>query len=327
MRRSLLLLLTAAAGGSLCVLYACVGDTAVTTPPLPDGGGSDTSVTDTSSPVDTGSDGFVPACDTTKAWGTPVLLAGVNSTDAEVGVTLTADELTIVFASNRTPGSGSDFNFWIAQRSSKTKDFNAPTILESVTTNGINTTADERGVSMSGDGTKLVFRSSRTNNYDLYASTRPSIQAPFSAPVPLNDLNTNGIENTPSLNLSATRLTYGTQFADGGAQFFEATPNGNGWTKQPVVGDFLQGDDALMLTNDGLHGFFGSHRAPNAGSSDIWATNRSALDQPFVTGNVLTNLNSAAFDSAGWISPDGCHIYLSSARGGNFHIFVAERVP
>jgi len=317
MRAAALLVLLGGVSSALA-LDACVGDSPTGVVPVADGGAKDTSVTD----------GPVPACDNTKNWATPVMLGGVNSNAVEADPTLTSDELTIIFSSTRLVNGSNDFNFWIAQRASKTAPFNAPNILEPITANGINTTADDHSGTLTGDGLKFIFRSNRGGNSDLYQVTRATQQAAFAAPVSLTDLNTPADELGPSVTSNGARLVFQTTPVDGGSTaFFEATPNGNTWAKKPLAGDFLGNDSDLVLANDGLHAYVASGRPTSAGFDDIWSVMRPALDQPFVVGNNLVAINSAAVDRPSWISPDGCHLYFWSGRGGNAHIYYVERLP
>jgi hypothetical protein len=282
--------------------------------------------------TDAGGGNAAPAaCDLTKDWGTPVLLAGVNGSDADEGPTLTADELTIIFATNRPPGAGADFDFWVAARSFRSLPFGAPTLLVPVTSAGINTGADERGVTITGDGLKLIFRSSQSGgsgSYDLFQATRSTKQNPFSTPVPISGLNTPGIEGDPFLSSDGSRLAFNSE-VDAGTGFFEAFPDGpswTSWTKKPLSGDLsVATDHTLFLTEDGLRAYFASNRTPSQGGDDIWTSIRPALDQPFGTPTNVAALNSASLDRPSWISADGCRFYLWSGRGGAFHIYVAER--
>jgi len=89
-------------------------------------------------------------------------------------------------------------------------------------------------------------------------------------------------------------------------------------------------EGSAMLSADGLVILFGSTRAPSLGS-DIWMATRTDASKPFSPPANVSALNSAYNEGPGWLSPDGCRIYLTSDRptvdGGppGAHLYVAER--
>lgn len=261
-------------------------------------------------------------------WGTPTLVGGVNGNSSEEDPSLTDDELIIFFASDRTPSAGLSFDIWTASRSDRTLPFNAPSIVDVETANGINTSQDERGASVTGNGLQLFFHSSRTG-YDLWQTSRASLQATFAAPTAIGSLNTAGIDTTPFALSDGSELFYNSDFApDAGVGMFEAVPSGGAWTSQRLSGAaFVAGDNSAMATRDGLRIFFASPRTPTSGGEDIWTAVRTAKNQPFGVATNVTTLNSASLDRPSWISHDGCRFYFWSGRGGAFHIYVAERTP
>src|SRR5207249_823543 len=74
-------------------------------------------------------------------------------------------------------------------------------------------------------------------------------------------------------------------------------------------------DSAPVTSVDGLTLFFASDRAVGpGGGADVWVATRAALGAPFDTPRLAPELSSPAVDIPGWISPDGCRMYLSSDR-------------
>lgn len=100
---------------------------------------------------------------TSAAFGSPTTL--VNSTQGDADPTLSPDERVLVWGSRRTGGLGSDL--WYALRASATSTLGTPTLLPSP----INSAADEGDPSLSADGCRLYFSSTRgggLGDYDLY---------------------------------------------------------------------------------------------------------------------------------------------------------------
>jgi hypothetical protein len=91
-------------------------------------------------------------------------------------------------------------------------------------------------------------------------------------------------------------------------------------------------EQGVVLTHDGLWAYVASDRTDlaNAGSYDIFITHRSsATTDDFVQPTTVTELNSAQYDRANWISWDNCRLYFESERNGvgNDDLFVATRTP
>ena len=80
-----------------------------------------------------------------------------------------------------------------------------------------------------------------------------------------------------------------------------------------------------VISRDGLTLYFASTRAGGLGGADIYVTTRLSTSLAFGTPVALPGLSSAAGEGPSWISPDGCHLYLSSARAGTPDIYLAVR--
>ena len=82
-------------------------------------------------------------------------LSELDTVSSDEGASLTADELTVFFCSNRSNGAGK-FDIWMSTRATKTGTFSAP-----VDAPVVNTAADELNVAVSADGRELFFSSDR----------------------------------------------------------------------------------------------------------------------------------------------------------------------
>jgi len=101
-----------------------------------------------------------------EAFGTPVPLLGVNTSAYEGRAALTADRLSVVFASMR-PGGQGDIDLWSATRASADAPF------ESVTNLGqLNSEGADVDPYLSDDGRELFFASDRRGRYELWQATR-----------------------------------------------------------------------------------------------------------------------------------------------------------
>jgi Tol biopolymer transport system component len=98
-------------------------------------------------------------------FGVAIELPGVNSDARDEGFWLSADGLTVFFASNRQPESGMDI--WVAARADVGDAFGEPENLSVLNTAGI-----EIDPALTLDGFELFFASDRGGSMQLYRSAR-----------------------------------------------------------------------------------------------------------------------------------------------------------
>ncbi len=148
---------------------------------------------------------FATRPDTSTPFSDAVWLEGVNTADREHLPTLTEDELTIVFSSNRAGGMGLS-DLWTAQRASRTDAFSAP-----VNLSGIDTADDETGPALSPEGLTLFFVSDRAGGLgraDIWMATRPDPSSPFGAPVNVAEVNSDASEIDPAISADGRELFF-----------------------------------------------------------------------------------------------------------------------
>jgi Tol biopolymer transport system component len=103
------------------------------------------------------------------AFGTPTLMANVNSSGGDREPTVTADGLTLIFASNRGGGAGAE-DLWMATRPDTASPFSA-----AVNISELNTNYFEQDPAISPDGMSLYFAGTSpggTGSFDLFYAER-----------------------------------------------------------------------------------------------------------------------------------------------------------
>ncbi|MHC4517188.1 MAG: LamG-like jellyroll fold domain-containing protein [Planctomycetota bacterium] len=210
-------------------------------------------------------------------WGEPVNLGPpVNTSDREGGPRLSADDLSLLFHSNRPGGSGGT-DLHIATRPSKNDAWGVPANLGPT----VNSSANDAGASISADGVELYFHSSRSGGLggaDLYVATRLTIHDDWGEPMNLGSpVNTSDYDYSP--NISSDRLTL---------FFYSTRPGGYGstdiWMARRITIDAVWGepvnlgpiinsssrDNAPAFSADGSMLYFYSDRAGGFGDFDLW---------------------------------------------------------
>ncbi len=111
-------------------------------------------------------------------WLAGTNLLELNSLGPVSTLSLTEDELTIVFTGNfQIPGGLGDFDLWIATRPSRVDPFGSIRNLAE-----LNSTAADDSPCLSADGLELYFHSTRNGSHQFFRATRDSVDASFSSP-------------------------------------------------------------------------------------------------------------------------------------------------
>ncbi len=103
-------------------------------------------------------------------FGALVLLPGVNTNEEQGRAAMADDALTLYFTSE-SPGATVDLDIWVTTRPDAGSDFGSAVNLSDMEA-GFNTTADERDVTITQDGTELFFASGRRTQSEIYRSLR-----------------------------------------------------------------------------------------------------------------------------------------------------------
>src|SRR5688572_16241691 len=125
---------------------------------------------------------FATRPDRASPFSTPVLIPNVNGASHDGTPLVSADGLTLYFAAIR---EGAARDIYIATRSSTAAAFGTPSKLLNVN----DATGHETATYINASGTTLYMSSNKTGDWEMHRATRASAGDPFSAPVPLGELN------------------------------------------------------------------------------------------------------------------------------------------
>lgn len=143
-------------------------------------------------------------------------LSSVNTSELDYLPWLTADALTLYFASG--PAGNADIHR--STRASPSDAFGPP---EAVTE--LNTPSDEGGVTLSSDGLEIILASNRPGGAgarDLYRATRASPNEPFSVLEPLEGLNTPENEIDPAFSPDGAELYFASNRGGGESALYRS---------------------------------------------------------------------------------------------------------
>lgn len=271
-------------------------------------------------------------------WSAPVNLGPVvNSPANDNNPAVTADELTMYFASNR-PGGLGDVDIWVTRRASRSSPWEPPVNLGPP----VNTPFIDGAPGLSHDGHVLFVHSNRPGTLggnDIWLARRSGSKDGLSweTPVPLGpDVNTaddeQGPEYTSSDGGGALYFNRGNQ-ALLRSDLYRAEVKRDGRTggpAQPVVelNDASSNDAAPTVRADGREILFWSARVGGLGA-DIWRSTRQSANHPWSPPwNVGPPLNSAVADLHPELTQDALTLYFSSNRPdgvGGQDLYISTR--
>jgi len=290
----------------------------------------------------TGGDAALPAdssqgCDPNAEFGTPILVPGrnLNGPFEQGGPKLTSDELTIYFSSRIVAGGNS--GLYVAHRSSASAVFDtsiALTSLDPIPNNDFDpTTLTELTLFFSSDragglGTPGIVK-------DIWTASRASTADGFGTLTVLAaPINSTSDDATPFLRADGTELWFSSNRPGLGLHDIYRASISDAGIGMPVLVPEIStaccDDYTPTISADGLVIFFSSNRSDMDGDAmvdqDIWSASRAQVTDPFSNLRDVTFLNSTQDDYAGWLSADGCRLYMSSKRdGGVEKIYYATR--
>lgn len=294
---------------------ACVGDdpTATTTPSNDAGGTTDTGSppNDATAPGDDAGDAAQPRCRTEDPFAAPVELANVNDL-SPTHPRLTADELEMFFQSRK------DKRIYVARRGTTTVAFDPPQLLATAVADAADTAQDP---SISGDGKTLFF----SLGSKLAKMDRTDRVSPFGTPQLIGLDDPDALEQDPHVLPDKSALYFGREAADGGTSMFRAASGTTGFAAptaivvpgQPVHPSASE-DELTLYYADTTDGRI--HRVTRGSTAEIFGN-------ATVVAELSVSADAGGTDRPGWLSPDGCRMYLAAGGLQTSKLYLATKKP
>lgn len=268
---------------------------------------------------DVGGDGGVDSA--AQAFGPPTPLLGINDSGDDVDLTLSSDELEILFVSGR----GGNQDIWRARRTSIGAAWSTP-----VQASELNSTSVETDPEISVDGLTALFSSQRSPSQlnDIWRATRTSTAISFGTPTLVANLSSSGDECCAVMTADELHVVFaGKPGSDINLYLSSRGSVVSPWGTSALVTEIETSSQESnpYLTPDGLILYFDSDRPGGAGRRDLYVATRPDVGSPFSTPQRISELATSDNERDAWLSPDGHRLYFSSDRNGDFDIYVSER--
>ncbi len=195
----------------------------------------------------------------------------------------------------------------------------------------INTEAGEVPSSFSSDGLELYFMDAYTfkpgnlGGHDIWVAKRSNVSDPWGGPVNLGPpVNTEHDDAMPSLSADGLTLYFGSKRPGGQGDYdiwvTRRDTIDDDWGTPVNLGPPVNGpsgDTYPTISIDGLSLYFSSYREGGYGNADTWVATRATTDDPWGEPvNLGEAINSPAYDSCPYISPNGLVLFFHSQRAG-----------
>ena len=206
-------------------------------------------------------------------WDTAVPLPPpVNSEFGDSGPCISADRLSLYFASDR-PGTYGSYDIWVTTRPALNDPWAAPINLGPT----VNSGAYDNHPSISADGLSLYFDSYRPDGYgsaDLYVTVRTTTSDPWGPPVNLGPtINTYDRDYSPNISTDGLALFFDIRIGDRDIWVTKRRTAHDDWGTPvslglPVNTPYDDTDPSIRV--DGSMLYFASYRPGGVGGQDLW---------------------------------------------------------
>jgi Tol biopolymer transport system component len=206
-------------------------------------------------------------------WGTAVPLPPpVNSEFGDSGPCISADGLSLYFASDR-PGTHGSYDIWVTTRPALSDPWGEPINLGLT----VNSEAYDNHPSISTDGLTLYFDSRRTGGLgsdDIWVTTRTTTNDPWGEPVNLGPtINTNNIDLSPNISSESLTFFFDTRIPDRDIWMTTRRTSDDDWGSPVNLGppvNTSDDDTDPSICVDGSMLYFASYRPGGVGRQDLW---------------------------------------------------------
>jgi Tol biopolymer transport system component len=199
----------------------------------------------------------------TDLWGTPARVDELSSTSLDETPEVSADGLTIYFASERPGGVPPGRRLWVARRGKRTDAWLPPEPLTDFTTGGDQDTSP----TLQRDQLMMAFASLRGGDWDLYLTTRQSTADKWGPPTALTTLNSTAFDWDPALYRGGNSIVFASRRSNPTNSLFHSTRAlaTDIFSPPQEVTEFKVVGNAAdpWLSDDGKHIVFDSRGGPS----------------------------------------------------------------
>ena len=249
----------------------------------------------------------------------PVLVPGLGQA-ISIGPALSDDALTLLYV------SGNPYDIFIATRADRESPLSPGQLLP-----GINQAGTDATPFLTDGGLTLLLASDRLASpgfNDLMIATRPSLEAAFSEPLPIANVNSSAVELLPHQSVDGLRLYFSSDRVNANRDIWVSTRSSRSvdFSTPARITQLSSSaaDFGPSLSADEREAFIASDR-PGGQGMDLWRAVRPDPSAPFGTPENVSTLNGFGYDTDPRLSLDGTELFFSSSRSGDQVLWSARR--
>jgi Tol biopolymer transport system component len=229
--------------------------------------------------------------------------------------TFTGDLLELYFMSTRNGTK----DIWTSRRAAATDPWGPPAPVPE-----LSSPSNDWAPCVSLDGLSIWLATDRAGPQGhIWTATRASRADPWGAPAPVAELASSGVDFAPAVDPTLTMMFFSSNRPGGGGYDIYAVTRPSAshpWSAAAPVAGINSAFDEYdpFVAQGGLVVFFTSMRS---GQGDIYWSTRRSTGEAFQPPQLLTDIDSPAYDSDSSLSTDLTYMMFSSTRSGNAEIY------
>ncbi len=190
--------------------------------------------------------------------------------------------------------------------------------------------ADDEDPSFTGDLRELYFSSDRAGDSDIWVSRRANPADSWGAPTMVVELSSSGIDRSPSVSLDGLSIWFTTdRELFRGRIWRSSRPNTQSpWAPPAPVSELASPnfDSAPSIDAAETTMFFSSlHQNGSITGTDIYASTRSSVAQPWGTPVRVPGLDTTADEADPFVAQGGLVVFFTLTRNGQSDLYSSVR--
>jgi len=194
--------------------------------------------------------------------------------------------------------------------------FSPPTLVTAIS----DPTADDEDPTFTGDLRELYFSSDRAGDSDIWVSRRAGSSDPWGPPSMVVELSSSGVDRSPSVSLDGLSIWFTTDRELFRGRIWHSTrPNTQSpWAAPVPVSELasMNFDSAPSVDAAETTMFFSSLHPNSPTGTDIYASTRASVAQPWGTPVRVPGLDTAVDEADPFVAQGGLVVFFTLTRPG-----------
>lgn len=186
--------------------------------------------------------------------------------------------------------------------------------------------AKDQDPTITEDELELFFFSDRAGNADIWRATRASLSAPWSAPVSVDELNTDDLEQNPAISRDGLRIWFSSSRDPVGLYFASRTSRDEPFgAPEPIAIDVGESTGFVIAPSVDSAELRLAISIGASDTRDLYEVVRPSLTTAWGDPALVSGVNTDRAESTPFLIDDGRELLFHSGRSGGGDLFWAYR--